>query len=123
MAERVKKQSNQVLPKTEEAPQFPGAICAQWIRCGHPGCKCARGELHGPYYYRFWRDRGRQHKAYVRPGDLDAARTACEARRQQRKDNAQARRQARAAFALLRAIDRGDYSVAAWWAKRMHDGE
>jgi hypothetical protein len=23
------------------------------IRCGKPSCKCARGKLHGPYWYRY----------------------------------------------------------------------
>jgi len=27
----------------------PGTIHLRWQRCGKPNCKCARGELHGPY--------------------------------------------------------------------------
>ncbi len=45
--------------------------------CGRSGCKCANGALHGPYFYRFWRERGRLRKAYVKPADLDAVRAAC----------------------------------------------
>lgn len=28
-----------------------GALASQGRRCGKPGCRCARGELHGPYTY------------------------------------------------------------------------
>lgn len=43
-----------------------GAICAQYVKCGKPGCKCSRGELHGPYYYQFTREGRRLRKTYVR---------------------------------------------------------
>lgn len=52
---------------------------AQWVRCGKPGCHCARGERHGPYWYRFWRDHYGRHKVYVKPADLEAVRAACAA--------------------------------------------
>ena len=64
--------------------KLPGAVCEQYLRCHKVNCRCARGELHGPYWYRFWRDaRGRQHKEYVRKGDLGAVRAACEAWREE----------------------------------------
>ncbi len=63
------------LPKVEP---LPGAVCPQFVRCGTPGCKCATGDLHGPYYYRFWREDGRLRKAYVKQTDLAAVRAACE---------------------------------------------
>src|ERR1700738_3237305 len=28
-----------------------GSLGAQGRRCGRPGCRCTRGELHGPYVY------------------------------------------------------------------------
>lgn len=73
-------------------PKMPGAVCTQMIRCGKPSCKCARGELHGPYFYRFvWED-GKQRKRYVRKEELQQIRAACAAykneariRRSQRK--------------------------------------
>lgn len=41
---------------------------------GKPRCKCARGFLHGPYYYRFYRDRfGRQHRQYITKAEAEAA--------------------------------------------------
>lgn len=26
------------------------------VKCGKKGCKCAKGELHGPYWYTYWRE-------------------------------------------------------------------
>jgi hypothetical protein len=62
--------------------KLPGSVQPQYVRCGNPDCRCARGELHGPYWYRFWRDQnGRLRKEYVRLADLEAVRAACAAMR------------------------------------------
>lgn len=65
--------SEDSLPKiTPNTIFIPGALCRQWVRCGRPNCRCASGKLHGPYWYRFWRDGERQRKQYVRKRDLPA---------------------------------------------------
>ncbi len=47
-------------------------------RCGKPGCRCARGELHRAHY-RMWRDKGgRLRKEYVRARDVEAVKAACQ---------------------------------------------
>ncbi len=43
-------------------------------RCGKPGCRCTRGERHGPYWYVRWREDGRQRRRYVKPEELEAVR-------------------------------------------------
>lgn len=68
-------------PKTvyKNAPiTLPGAVYAYYTRCGKVTCGCNTGSLHGPYHYRKWRAGGRQYLVYVRPGDVDAVRAACE---------------------------------------------
>jgi hypothetical protein len=37
------------------------------VRCGKVGCKCAgeQGQLHGPYWYAYWRDEGKLRSRYV----------------------------------------------------------
>ncbi|MGA7935349.1 MAG: DUF6788 family protein [Kovacikia sp.] len=37
------------------------------VRCGKAGCKCSgtNGELHGPYWYAYWRDGGKLKSRYV----------------------------------------------------------
>jgi len=59
-----------------------GVVLSQMVRCGSSNCKCARGLLHGPYYYRFWRQAGKLCKQYVRPADVERVRLECETRRQ-----------------------------------------
>jgi hypothetical protein len=56
------------------------------VRCGRAGCRCARGGLHGPYYYRFWREGGRLRKEYVRAADLGRVREQCQVRRRERQE-------------------------------------
>ena len=86
------------LPKT-----LPGVVCAQRVRCGKPGCRCARGQGHLAYY-RFWREGGRLRKRYVRRADLAAVRAACEARRAERRELAGAWQLWRALVALVREV-------------------
>ena len=35
------------------------------VRCGSKKCKCASGELHGPYWYVYWTERGRTRSQYI----------------------------------------------------------
>jgi hypothetical protein len=69
------------LPKS-----LSGVVCRQWVRCGRPNCRCARGELHGPYFYHFARENGRLRKRYVRPAEVEGVRAACQARQRQRRE-------------------------------------
>lgn len=47
------------------AATFRGALQRQMRRCGKPGCRCAVGELHGPYIYVSVRTAGRSRLLYV----------------------------------------------------------
>ena len=71
------------LPKIEP---LRGAVCKQMKRCGKPNCKCAKGELHGPYYYRFFYRGGRQRKKYVKKGEVSATFAACLAYKRNRQE-------------------------------------
>jgi uncharacterized protein DUF6788 len=42
-----------------------GSLQRQTRRCGEPGCRCARGEPHGPYLYLAVRVDGRTRMLYV----------------------------------------------------------
>ncbi len=69
-----------VMTKTGESlPKYealPGSLRREWMRCGTPTCRCARGELHGPYWYRRWREGSQQRKQYVKPADVVRVRAA-----------------------------------------------
>ncbi len=64
---------------------LPGVIRPQMVRCGKPGCKCEQGALHGPYFYRFWREAGRLRKQYVARDEVLLVQEACERRRAERR--------------------------------------
>jgi hypothetical protein len=52
------------LPPVEET--LRGTQLSRGRRCGKPGCRCARGDLHGPYsYLSLGRARGRGRLVYV----------------------------------------------------------
>jgi hypothetical protein len=86
------------LPKT-----LFGVVCAQWVRCGKPSCHCARGQGHLAHY-RFWRENGRLRKQYVRRGDLAAVQAACEARRRERREIAEAWQQWRKLVVVVQEV-------------------
>jgi hypothetical protein len=51
------------------------------VKCGKDSCRCTRGYLHGPYFFRMYRLSGRLHKEYVSRDDVEAVRAACNLRR------------------------------------------
>ena len=38
---------------------------SEMVRCGKKGCKCSRGELHGPYWYAYWSVGGKTKSEYI----------------------------------------------------------
>jgi hypothetical protein len=70
----------QISPKTPAATAavepVPGSLHVEWVRCGKPGCRCARGQRHGPYVRRHWREGGRKRSTYIRLGDVGRTRVA-----------------------------------------------
>jgi Family of unknown function (DUF6788) len=82
--ERQRKTKNQnSLPKIGP---LPGAVCKQMKRCGKPNCKCSKGELHGPYHYRFIYARGKQLKIYVKKSEFQTISAACLAYKRDRQE-------------------------------------
>ena len=65
-----------VQPEIGDPLPKKGALCPQMVRCGKAACCCTRGQLHGPYQYLFWRERGRLRTRYVRPADVAEVRAA-----------------------------------------------
>lgn len=65
------------LSETRPLRPMLGEVCAQSVRCGKPNCRCERGHLHGPYYYRVWRDGRGIHKDYIKRQDLPFVEACC----------------------------------------------
>jgi hypothetical protein len=81
----------------------PGHIEVKYVRCGKARCRCAAGELHGPYYRRAYWTGGQRQRLYVQRGTLDATRAAVRAWRAEREKLRADRSAVRAFHALLRA--------------------
>ena len=63
-----KTQAEQKLPAkqvVEERTVENKTYRLEWVRCGKEKCKCARGELHGPYWYSYTRVKGKVKSQYV----------------------------------------------------------
>jgi hypothetical protein len=53
---------------TRPEATLPGALTYQGRRCSSVGCRCRRGELHGPYPYLTFYAGGRNRTLYVPAG-------------------------------------------------------
>jgi porphobilinogen deaminase len=62
---------------TTKIEPLRGWVDARFVRCGRSNCKCAKGELHGPYYVRRWERGGKRRSKYVKKGELSATFAAC----------------------------------------------
>ena len=93
-------ETGQAVPKVVP---LPGVLRAEWVRCGTPTCRCARGLRHGPYLYRRWRDAGRQRRRYVKPSEAEQVREALAAWRRLHPPA----RSTRSLLADLRRLSRG----------------
>ncbi len=97
--------------KTLPKQSLLGAVIPQYVRCGRPTCPCLHGTLHGPYYYRFWREDGRLRKQYVRLAEVTSVRAACDEHRDTRR-----------LFREFRDIGRREWSRLADLLKEADDG-
>jgi hypothetical protein len=69
---------NQKRPPKNPPDLLPGYVEARMVKCGKAGCKCSRGELHGPYFYHRTRAASVRSKSYVRLADVRGVRRACQ---------------------------------------------
>lgn len=49
----------------ESKPFQRGSILRRFLVCGKPGCRCTRGERHGPFYYLSESEHGRRRLRYL----------------------------------------------------------
>ncbi len=104
--------SRSAVPVSEQNPDYvSGKIQAQYVRCGKANCHCASGELHGPYYYRIWRDGMRTRKVYVKPENVDAVRAVCESNSERMAQLRQIRQQRRLVSDQLRSVWRATQTM------------
>ena len=45
-----------------------GSVVEKYIMCGKKGCKCTRGELHGPFYYLTYKEEAKTKMIFLKKG-------------------------------------------------------
>jgi len=46
-------------------PQMEGSLIKRFTRCGRPGCRCMKGQPHGPFWYLSRRIEGKTRYTYI----------------------------------------------------------
>ena len=62
---RISKVRQQFQALARLLPMVAGSLVGQYVTCGKPGCRCRRGQKHGPLYYLYWKEQGRSRSLYV----------------------------------------------------------
>jgi hypothetical protein len=68
-----RKSSDEVSPKIAVVT---GCIEVKRVRCGRRNCRCARGDLHGPYHYLRVQVAAKRFRRYVKNDDLSLTKAA-----------------------------------------------
>ena len=82
-----------------------GSLHSELKACGKAGCRCTRGELHGPYWSLRWREDGRLRRRYVKPADAERVRAALAEWRRLHPPADRLRRELAALRRMLRDLD------------------
>jgi hypothetical protein len=81
--------------KSKEKPTkielLRGHIEVRYVKCGRANCKCAKGELHGPYHLLRWKSAGRKITRYVKKGEEQAVFATVSAYRRKKVEQRQQR--------------------------------
>ena len=84
---RIKSGVKQEIPLPKS---LPGSVHKQWVRCGKAGCRCSDPKkLHGPYYYRIYREFRQIRKEYIKRENVKKVRQLCANYRKERQESRQ----------------------------------
>lgn len=96
---------------TTKIEPIPGFLEARYVTCGKPNCKCAKGELHGPYFCRRWVADGGRCSKYVRKRDIAEVKEGISAFKQERKSRRRQHGQGNDLLRLLKMIRREQMNI------------
>lgn len=105
---RHKKKSEENATKIEP---LCGFLEARYVTCGKPNCKCAKGQLHGPYFCRRWIAAGDRCSKYVRKADFADVKEGISAFKQERKSRRMQRGRGNDLLKLLKMIRREQMNI------------
>ena len=68
--------------------RYGGAVIEEYKKCGKANCRCVSGlreDLHGPYYYRFFRDLGTLRREYIPRHEAAERKQECDKERETKR--------------------------------------
>jgi hypothetical protein len=89
---------------TEPGEMVAGSIYKTYRKCGKPGCRCARGELHGPFLCLSITERGVRRLTHIRREDEEWVGSRAENYREYQKALAQLAKMNRQLLEVLREL-------------------
>ncbi len=89
---------------TLRAKHLPGHVERRYVRCGKKNCKCARGALHGPYFYHVTTDETVRSRRYIRRAEVVEVTQACQNHRELQAELLTGRRRYKLILAMARQI-------------------
>ena len=104
MAARGRTSKNSKLAPKKIPELLPGQVEARMVKCGKQGCKCSRGELHGPYFYHRTWDQNKRLKTYIRLSDVTRTVLACKLHRDFQAELREGRAEYKRTLAQSRAL-------------------
>ncbi len=80
------------------------AVCAEYVSCGKPNCRCSVSPdyYHGPYFYVRSQANGRRSKRYVRAAEVDVVKKARAERKEQERQERKSANNAKANWRTVR---------------------
>jgi hypothetical protein len=88
---------------------LPGSLVEKYKACNKPGCKCLKGELHGPFLYLSLNERGKTKMVFIPRGLWHKTRDRAERYRRWRRARA---RMVKINSEILRLLDEMEHQVS-----------
>lgn len=83
-----------------------GSVVKKYKACGKGGCKCTKGELHGPFYYLTYKEEGKTKMTFLRQAQWEKAIRLNDNYKLWRKSRAEASKAGKKILALLDSIEK-----------------
>jgi len=56
----------EIIGELSRKKMLKGSVVKKYKACGKKGCKCTKGELHGPFYYLTYKEEGKTKMIFLR---------------------------------------------------------
>jgi len=96
-------------------PQLTGVVIKERVKCGKPNCKCSGGDLHGDYYYHYYRayENGawRLKKKYVPRNEVELLVSKINTTKNYKKEQRQQEADLNKGLKILKIIEENGYNL------------